>query len=58
MPARNNRGIVNKPNVMRTTIVMEQLIKHVSSEANTRSNRRAAFSVRAVPRGYKKTKIV
>jgi hypothetical protein len=33
---------------------MEQLSKHVSAEKITRKNRRAVFSVRSVPRGYKK----
>jgi hypothetical protein len=33
---------------------MEQLGKHVSAETNSGNNRRAVFSLRFVPRGYKK----
>jgi hypothetical protein len=36
-----------------TAVAMEQLSKHVSSETNSRSNRKAGFSVRSVPRGCK-----
>jgi hypothetical protein len=35
---------------------MEPLGKHVSAETNSRNNRRAVFSVRSVPKGYKKDK--
>jgi hypothetical protein len=35
---------------------MEQLNKHVFAEAYTHNNRGAVFSVRSVPRGYKKNK--
>jgi hypothetical protein len=31
-------------------------IKHVSSETNSRNNRKAVLSVRSVPRGYEKDK--
>jgi hypothetical protein len=56
MPARNNRGIVTMRDVTRTAVAMEQLSKQVSEEMNTRNNRRAVFSVRSVPRGYKQDK--
>jgi hypothetical protein len=52
--ASNDKGIMTKRDVKRTAVVMEQLSIHVSAEANTRNNRRAVFSVRFVPRGYKK----
>jgi hypothetical protein len=55
-PARNNRGIVTIRDVSRTTVTMEQLIKHVSAERNSHSNRRAVFSVQSVPRSYKTDK--
>jgi hypothetical protein len=35
---------------------MEQLSKQVSVETNTRNNREVVFSVRSVPRCYKKDK--
>jgi hypothetical protein len=40
----------------RTAVVMEQLSKHVSAGANTRNTRRAMFSMRSVPRGYRNDK--
>jgi hypothetical protein len=40
----------------RSALPMERLGKHVSAETNSRNNRRAVFSVRSVPRGYKKDK--
>jgi hypothetical protein len=54
MPSRNNRGIVTKQGVTRTAVAMEQLSKHVSAEKTTRNNGRVLFSVRPIPRGYKK----
>jgi hypothetical protein len=56
MPAHNNRGIVARPDVTRTAVIMERLDKHVSTEINSCNNRRAVFSARSVPRGYKKDK--
>jgi hypothetical protein len=53
MPARNSRGIVTIRDVTRTAVAMERLGKHVSAETNSRNNRRAVFSVRSVPSGYK-----
>jgi hypothetical protein len=41
--------------VTRTAVAIEQLSKRVSAETNSR-NRKAVFSVRSVPRGYKKDK--
>jgi hypothetical protein len=38
------------------SIAMEQLSRHVSSKTSMRNNRRAVFSVRSMPRGYKKDK--
>jgi hypothetical protein len=40
----------------RTAADMEQLIKHLSAETNTRINRRAVFSVQSVARCYRKDK--
>jgi hypothetical protein len=40
----------------RGDVAVEQVIKHVSAEMNTRINRRAVFSVWSVPRGCKKGK--
>jgi hypothetical protein len=37
---------------------MERLGTHVSAQTNSRNNRRAVFSVRSVPRGYKHDKEV
>jgi hypothetical protein len=56
MLARNSRGIVTIRDVTRTAVAMEQLSKHVSAEKNSRNNRRAVFSVRSLPKGYKKDK--
>jgi hypothetical protein len=55
MPASSKRGIVKKRDVTPTAVAVEQLNKHVSAETNIR-NKRAVFSVRCVPRGYKKEK--
>jgi hypothetical protein len=43
--------------VKTTSVAMEQFSKHVSTENNTHSNRRAVFSVRSVQRGCKKDKV-
>jgi hypothetical protein len=56
MPTRNNRGIVTIRDVTRTAVAMEPLGKHVSSEMNSRNNRRFVFSMWSVPKGYKKDK--
>jgi hypothetical protein len=56
MPARNNRGVFTIWDLTRTAVAMEQMSKHVSTKTNTRNNRRAVFSLRSVPRGYKKDK--
>jgi hypothetical protein len=40
----------------RTAIAIERLGKHISAEKNSRNNRRAVFSVRSGPRGFKKDK--
>jgi hypothetical protein len=42
--------------VTHTAVVMEQLIKHVSAEMDSRNSRRAVFSVQSVPRGCIKDK--
>jgi hypothetical protein len=54
--ARNNRGIVSKRDMSRTSVAMEQLSKHVSPETNTCNNRITKFYVRSVPRDYKQDK--
>jgi hypothetical protein len=54
MLARNNRGIVTIRVVTRTATLIEQLRKLVSAGRNSRNNSRAVFSVRSVPKGYKK----
>jgi hypothetical protein len=51
-----SRGIVTTRDVTRTAIAMEQLGKHISKETNSRNIRRAVFSVRSLPKGYKRTK--
>jgi hypothetical protein len=56
MLARNSGGIVMIRDVMRSAVIVKQLSKHVSAETNSRNNRRAVFSVRSVPRGYKMDK--
>jgi hypothetical protein len=56
MPARNNKGGVTIRDVTHTAVSMEQLRQYVSAEANTRNNGGAVFSVRSMPRGYKKDK--
>jgi hypothetical protein len=56
MPACNNRGVVTIRDVTCTAVVMELLGKHVSAEMNAHNNRGGAFSVRSVPKGYKKDK--
>jgi hypothetical protein len=58
MSARDNRGIVTILDVTRKAVVVEQLSKYVSVETNTLTcnNRRDIFSVRSVPRDYKKDK--
>jgi hypothetical protein len=56
MLARNNRGIATIRDVTHTAVAMEQLNKHVSAETKSRNNRRAMFSLRSVPRCYKKYK--
>jgi hypothetical protein len=56
MPACNSRGIVTIRDVTCITVAMERLCKHVSTETNSRNNRKAVFSVRSVPRAYKKDK--
>jgi hypothetical protein len=56
MFARNNRRNTTIPDVTRTAVAMERLGKHVSEETNSRNNRRTVFSVRSVPRDYKKDK--
>jgi hypothetical protein len=56
MPLHNNRGAVTKQDMTRKAVVMEQLSEYVSAEKTTCNNRRAVFSVRSVPRGYKKDK--
>jgi hypothetical protein len=55
MPTRNHRGIVMIRNITRTTVAMERFGNHVSAERNSRNNRKVPFSVRSVPRGYKKS---
>jgi hypothetical protein len=51
----NNPGIVTKRHVTRTAVAMKRMDKHVSAEKNSRNNR-TVFSVRSVPRCYKKGK--
>jgi hypothetical protein len=53
MLARNNGGIVTIRDVMFTAVARERLGKHVSGATKSRDNRRAVFSVRSLPRGYK-----
>jgi hypothetical protein len=54
MLARSNRGIVTIRDVTCTAVAMERLVKHISAEANSCNNRRVVFSVRSMPRDYKK----
>jgi hypothetical protein len=54
MSRSNNRWIVTISDTTRTTVALEQLSKQVSTEKNKSNNRGAVFSVRPVPRGYKK----
>jgi hypothetical protein len=56
MPARNNRGIVTIRDVTSTAVDTERVGKRVSAETNSRNNRRAVFSVRSMPKDYKKGK--
>jgi hypothetical protein len=56
MPARKNRGIFAIPDVTRTAVAMERLDKRISKKMNSRNKRKAVFSVRSVPRVYKKDK--
>jgi hypothetical protein len=52
----NNGGVVKMREVTSIAVAMEQLSKRVSVKTNSRNNIRAVFSVRSVPRGYKKGK--
>jgi hypothetical protein len=56
MPDRNNRGNVTLRGVTRTAVTIERLVKHVSADMKSRNNIKALFSVRSVPRSYKKGK--
>jgi hypothetical protein len=56
MPALNNRGIITIRDVTRTAVALERLGKHAFAKTNSRNKRRAMFSLRSVPRGYKKDK--
>jgi hypothetical protein len=53
MPTSNNKGIVTIRDVRGTAVVIEQLSKQVSAEANTHNNRGAVFSMWFVPGWYK-----
>jgi hypothetical protein len=53
MPARNNRGIVMKRDMTRTSVAVEQLGKRDSAETSIPSKKEAVCSVL---RGYKKDK--
>jgi hypothetical protein len=52
--ARSNRGGVTIRDETRTIVVMEKLNKRVSTQMNTRNNRRVAFSLGSVPRCQRK----
>jgi hypothetical protein len=54
MSACNNRGILTIGDVTRTAVDLERLGKHVSAQTNSRNDGRAVFSLRSVPRDYKK----
>jgi hypothetical protein len=56
MPACNDRGSLSTRDVRLRAVVMKRLGKHFSAVTTLRNNRRAVFSVRSVPRDYKKDK--